>query len=573
MRRTKTTALMIIGLAGVACDDVPNISGVPGYLISTIRVSPSIDTLFVPDPIRPTDRATFTAIAIGKNGADLGTLRYVWTTSDSLIATVDSFGVVTPHAYGTIQITASAYKEGTATLVILPAVTRVSVSPPVSEVLALDTVKLTAQAYDDSGNIIPSTFMWTSSNPSVATVDSQGTVNVLAAGEATITARTALASGSTTITVFERKLLAVDAGEEFTCGFTALGRGYCWGRETVGQTAAEADSTCFPTTAIQREGCTLPPKRMLRPELAFTAIAAGGEFACGIVTNQMLYCWGNDESGQIGNGGDGGGSTPSLATVKSERFTAVTAGAAHACALNLARTAYCWGDDTHGQLGDNRNINSSTPIPVVDTSLAFASISAGAQHTCALTTAGTAYCWGAGGAGQLGNGGTGDVPVPRAVAGGLSFTAISAGDAHTCAIDSSGVVYCWGNNVNGELGNGVTGDIGTTPTPVVGSDRYTAVSAGGHHTCGIANGLVRCWGFSDWAQVGNGAIGTFAVASPVQVSGPLAASAITAGANHTCAIASADGLTWCWGSNRWGTLGNEYQAALRATPQLVARPR
>ena len=119
---------------------------------------------------------------------------------------------------------------------------------------------------------------------------------------------------------------------------------------------------------------------MNRPDLSFTTISAGEAFGCGVGTDQMLYCWGSDEFGQIGNGQDGAGATPSLATVKTHRFTTVSAGGAHACALNLAGTAYCWGNDASGQLGDNRNIHSTTPIPVVDTTLSFRTISASAAH-------------------------------------------------------------------------------------------------------------------------------------------------------------------------------------------------
>ena len=220
-----------------------------------------------------------------------------------------------------------------------------------------------------------------------------------------------------------------------------------------GRTAAGADSTCSPIW--QHSGpCILPPKRMNRPDLSFTTISAGGKFGCGIATDQMLYCWGSDEFGQIGNGQDGAGATPSLATVKTHRFTTVSAGAAHACALNLVGTAYCWGNDGSGQLGDNRQINSSTPIPVADTSLSFRAISAGDHHTCGLTIAGAAWCWGDNSSGQLGTGSQISSSIPVLVSGGLTFTAITAGGSHTCAIDSAGNTQCWGDNSAAQLGQG-----------------------------------------------------------------------------------------------------------------------
>jgi alpha-tubulin suppressor-like RCC1 family protein len=310
---------------------------------------------------------------------------------------------------------------------------------------------------------------------------------------------------------------------------------------------------------------------MNRPELSFTTIAAGGDFGCGIATDGLLYCWGSDSEGQVGNGNDGAGEVPSLATVKTERFTTVSAGSQHACALNLIGTAYCWGSDSRGQLGDRLAINSTTPIPVADTTLQFRSISAGDRHTCGVTMTAAAYCWGEGVSGQLGNGVADSSDVPILVSGGLSFVAISAGESHTCAIDGAGNMYCWGANADGQLGTGVAGGTQLVPVLVSGPGGFTAVAAGARHTCGIAGGQVKCWGGSESGQVGDANPAAHIVAAPVVVAG-LQATAITAGASHTCAITTS-GESWCWGSNRWGALGNEFQAAVRATPQLVARPR
>lgn len=660
MTRARPALAALSVFVFASCEDGagvgPNINSVPGYSISSVRVSPSTATMFVPDTIRTSDRITFTAIAIGKSGGILSGVQFVWTTSDPSIAVIDSSGTVTPVTTGTVEISASAHKIGKATLVILPATQSVHVSPaldsifvdepilavrdtlrllatatdvfgdpltgvtfawqssapsiatvsasgvvraaglgdalitvsangasavssirvvPVvasaeltahpSQVLALDTVQLVAVARDYSNAPVPRTFNWSSSNPSVATVDASGRVQFLSTGQVTITARTAFRTTSTSITVLERALISMDAGEDFTCGFANLGRGYCWGLAEDGRTGVEPDSTCFDGPSE----CILPPKRMNRPELSFTAISAGGDFACGIATDQLLYCWGSDVEGQIGNGLDGAGVTPSLATVKSERFKTVSAGTHHACALNLTGRAFCWGSDTDGQLGDVGLINSTTPIPVSDSTLQFTAISAGDRHTCGITTNGNAYCWGRGDEGQLGNGGNGQRQTPTLVTSGLTFTAISAGDAHTCAVATSGSIYCWGANAAGQLGNG-----GTTPQngPVLvsGSAGYTAVSAGGNHTCGLAGSQVRCWGGGEFGEVGHG-IAASPVPGPVSVAG-LQAMSITAGANHTCAISTA-GESWCWGSNIWGALGNEFQAAIRATPQLVARPR
>jgi alpha-tubulin suppressor-like RCC1 family protein len=663
MSRARVAVAVFSVLAVSSCDDGtgPNINDVPGYSISSVRVLPTTATIFVPDTIRASDRITFAAVALGKGGGFLSGISFVWRSSDESIAVVDSSGTVTPVRPGTVEISASAHKVGTATLVILPATETVSVSPSLdsifvdepivgardttqlvatatdvfgapltgvsfswqtsansvagvttagivrasglgtasitvsangisatssirvvplvasaefttfpTQVLALDTVQLTAVARSYSNAPVARTFNWTSSNPSVATVDGTGRVKFLTTGQTTITARTAFRTATTSITALDRVLTSIDAGGGFTCGVANLGRGYCWGLSDVGQIAAVADSLCFPPSPnSERPPCSLAPDRMNSPELSFTTISAGGDFACGITTNQMMYCWGDDTFGEIGNGSDGGGETPRLATVKSERFTAVSAGLHHVCALNLIGRAYCWGSDSRGQLGDSRSMHSTTPIPVSDSTLLFRAISAGENHTCGVTTSGNAYCWGEGSAGQLGNGAGADSEVPMLVGGG-TFQTITAGRNHTCAVDTGGNVSCWGDNSLGQLGTGGSG-AALTPVPVPGATGFSAISAGDDHTCGIAGGQVRCWGRSDFGQVGDGIDASHVVASPVVVSGIQAVS-ISAGQKHTCAM-STTGVAMCWGSNAWGALGNEFQAAIRATPQVVARPR
>jgi alpha-tubulin suppressor-like RCC1 family protein len=540
-----------------------------------VTVSPSRDTIFVDEPIVSAgDTARLTPQAFDPFGQQLTGVAFTWSSSSATVATVDASGNVHATGLGSATITVTANgRAATSIVTVMPLVASVSLTPtPPAQVLALDTLQLTAVARGYSNQVIPRTFTWTSSNTNVATVDANGLVIFKTTGQATFTARTAHRTSAASTTALERQLIALDAGEEFNCGFTPLGRGYCWGLSRDGRTAAQADSVCFEDTdPTNQDPCILPPMRMNRPELAFSTVSAGADFGCGITSDRLLYCWGSDSVGQIGNGLDGAGNTPELATVKSERFTSVSAGAQHACALNLVGMAFCWGNDSHGQLGDNRLIHSTTPIPVRDTTLQFRVISAGDRHTCGVTTAGTAYCWGDGTSGQLGNTSFASSQVPIQVSGGLSFLSISAGGSHTCALEASGNVYCWGDNARGQLGNGTLSTPSTAPTQVTGGGGFTAISSGFDHTCGIAGGAVKCWGGSDWGEVGDGSEGVHDVTSPITVAG-LQATVISVGASHSCAITTA-GVAMCWGSNRWGALGNEYQAAARATPQVVARPR
>jgi alpha-tubulin suppressor-like RCC1 family protein len=646
-------------------DTGPNISGVPSLDIIRVTVSPSIDTLFVADTLRSTDRLQMAAAVIGRLDKPIPNATVAWASSNPEVATVTEGGLVIPTGYGTTVVSASASSVGKATIVVMPAARTVIVTPgtdtifvedpmaqrdtiklvakamdetgkaiagvafqwsapgtaaatvnaaggvlarrlgvvtvtamsgdhvgtanvrvasavktiqlaaPVTTVLARDTVQMTATAlgYDDKP-MGGRTFTWTSSNPAVATVDGNGRAIFLRSGSATFTAKSAYTTSAVTVNALERQFQTVSSGDDYTCGLTNLGRGYCWGVGEAGQLASAADSTCFDATdpPLRNGGgsfaCTISPKRFSGPSIEFTAVESGDLSACGISTDRMIYCWGNSADGRLGNGGRGGGAQPTLATVAQERFDSITVGGAHACALNVARRAFCWGSDSAGQLGDNRRVTSTTPIPVTG-GLTFSTISAGFAHTCAISS-GQIYCWGSNEFGQLGTGSVGgrsEVPAP--VSGGSGFVAISAGSAHTCAVNAIGEAFCWGRNNHLQSGKA---DGLPAPAPIaVGGGSFTRISAGEFHTCALgATGVVSCWGENGSSQLGNGSMGGAALVGVVQSN--VAFKSVTAGSNHTCAL-GADGETYCWGSNVFGSLGNELQAAFRATPQKVALPR
>ena len=340
---------------------------------------------------------------------------------------------------------------------------------------------------------------------------------------------------------------SISAGGSHSCGLTGDGTAYCWGHNNAGELGIGAIDTLDHVVPQAVTG-----------GLKFAVISAGYSHTCAVTTGGAAYCWGDNGSGQLGVNSSVLLDPPLASTVPipvpgALVFTAISAGRTHTCAVTAAGDAQCWGSNQTGQLGrvpwDWQNIQPPGPVAG---GLAFVSLSARDVHTCGVTIDGAAYCWGMNASGSLGNGSTASSSTPAAVVGGLAFTAVSAGLYHTCALTPGGAAYCWGDNEVGALGNGTRdGDWHETPGPVSGGLNLVAVSAGGSHTCGLtSNGAAYCWGYNQWGQLGDGTSGDSR--KPVPVSGGLTFAALSAGVAQTCGITTA-GAAYCWGIARpWG---------------------
>jgi alpha-tubulin suppressor-like RCC1 family protein len=202
-----------------------------------------------------------------------------------------------------------------------------------------------------------------------------------------------------------------------------------------------------------------------------------------LATSQIARCWGLNTSGQVGNNatsGSLGQQNPVVVTLAAGiafDSSSITAGGQHTCAVETTTSttpgqAWCWGGNGFGQLGSGTpgTALDSVPTKVVSTGAlpAFAKIFAGQYHTCAISTAGDAYCWGRDDYGQLGDGVRVTSNVnPVLVAGGIKFRSLSVGELYTCGVQglptdptgpstSAGTIYCWGDNLFGQIGNGST---------------------------------------------------------------------------------------------------------------------
>ena len=392
----------------------------------------------------------------------------------------------------------------------------------------------------------------------------------------------------------------ITSGASHACGLTASGVAYCWGNNASGQIGDGTTSSVTAPVAVSGSQ-------------SFSVLSAGGSFTCGIVLggnvsidNQktVTYCWGSNRYGQIGDGGpaDGTASADRLTPVFIRRnlFRSLATGGDHACGLNTTGVAYCWGRNDKGQLGDGTTANRSTPttvnvsaIPVVVPTptvekAAFTSLAAGGYHTCGLTASGTAYCWGANSSGELGDGTITNRASPVAVTGGKSFTSIVAGARHTCGLTSAGAAYCWGFNAYGQIGDGTAGGGDAqgngshtadrlSPVAVGGGKTFASLAAGGYNTCGLTSaGVAYCWGNNYFGQIGDGTTGT-AIGddsanrlTPTAVSGNLEFAALTVGLAHACGR-TAMGKAYCWGNNLYGgQIGDGTSSSNRLSPVAVS---
>ena len=323
---------------------------------------------------------------------------------------------------------------------------------------------------------------------------------------------------------------AVEAniGLGYTCALTVVGGVKCWGYH-VGQNSL---------TSVDVSGLTS----------GVSAISTGVSHACAIISGGAR-CWGSNGDGQLGDGTTESSNVPVEVSGLSSGVSAIAAGRSHSCAVTASGGLKCWGLNNRGQLGNGTAAGSLTPVGVIGLTSGAIDVTAGVNHTCALTVSGP-RCWGENHDGQLGNG---SLPYSRTPVNFSGWTggvlAIAGGDTHTCAATMSGEARCWGENNFGQLGDETMVN-SITPVGVSGlTSGVSAFAANGGTTCAIRSGEVFCWGFSE------------ASSAPVWLNWlGSGVSAIAAGSNHYCALTAGGGVK-CWADeyyvyNNYGQVGN-----------------
>jgi len=364
----------------------------------------------------------------------------------------------------------------------------------------------------------------------------------------------------------------VTAGYSHSCGIASDNLAYCWGGGGQGRLGNNSTSNSLVPVAVSTSG-VLSGKTIL-------SISAGFDHTCAIASDNLAYCWGGGSEGQLGRNSTASSQVPvavdtsGVLSGKTIKYIAAALLTYTTCAIASDDNAYCWGAGGNGQLGNNSSSNSLVPVAVSTSGVlsgkTIKKIASGGGHTCAIASDDNAYCWGYGGDGALGQGSTSNSLVPVAVStsgvlSGKTIKQIDLGGIFTCAVASDNLAYCWGAGGSGQLGNGGTSSnvpVAVTASGVLSGKTITKINSGSGGACVLSSdGLTYCWGNNFTGQLGDGTNNNSTVPVAVITSGALSGKTVQdiAIGGHSLSIAS-NGQIYGWGYNGDGRLGNNSTA-------------
>ena len=324
---------------------------------------------------------------------------------------------------------------------------------------------------------------------------------------------------------------------------------WCWGWNDSGQLGVGAQGE-----ATSRAD----PVEVISNNL-WIDVAAGGQHSCGLTTQGQIACWGKNYAGSLGIGGNSNLLQPSLFLEK-EDWVDFSLGHSHSCAIDRSRDLYCWGGNTYGELGIGTASTNRFPVKVTNSSGGWYSIHLGYDHSCAIGIDKSVWCWGKNLHYELGDGTNTNKSLPVKISD-EKWLQLSLAESHTCGVKVNGSLWCWGQNTYDKTGAGIEkiSVFSKTPQRLGNDNDWQAVSIGANHSCALKqNGDLFCWGDNSYGQIGYQSNDRLVSFASKEVVGQNFES-LSSGKFHTCA-SKVDNSQWCWGANTHNQLAFGYQA-------------
>ncbi len=556
--------------------------------LSITAATPGVTAVTISAPattVLPATNTTLTATVTG-NGTFSNAVTWSIVTTDNAILINPTGSSITFSVPGadarerTVEIkatsTGDSSKFGTITMTIKPAsITGVTLTAAKSALKTGESTQLSATV-TSSGNVnqFNPNSTWKIENDGIGTLSSGngslqntgfGTTNTYSAPNTSV-GRIVRITASSVQDPTQKKTIfisinpnqaSISGGQHHTLALKSDNTVLAWGQGAFGQLGTSNLNNSPTPVAVSGAKNT-----------NIVAVSAGGFYSLALKTDGSLISWGDNTHGQLGNNLQGSINSTSVPVDVGVtfKFTSIATGTNHSLALRDDGNVYSWGDNRDKQLG-NTAPNNTTPTLVPGTSNTVA-IAAGEKHSLALKSDGTILAWGSDDFGQLGDNAAGGVssttPVP--VQDATNIVAIAAGRSFSLALKSDGTLLAWGANFSGELGDGSSTDR-TTPVAVGGSNsnNIVAIAAGLNHSVALKkDGTVLTWGSDEKGQLGDGTP-LADKSTPTVVGGATNIVAIAAGGLHSLALKS-DGKMFSWGDDTEGQLGNGVTTGDQLTP-------
>lgn len=480
-----------------------------------------------------------------------------------IMKTTLKFALLTP-VFALLAACGGGGGGGSSTTPAAPTLLSIDVTPANKTVaLGLTQQMVATGTYSDGKTAaITTDITWSVKGTNISVLPATGLVTAKAIGSDTVTATVGKVSGSTGVNV-RSPWDAVSAGGNHTVALRADGSLYAWGWNRQGQLGDGSNTDRTVPTLVSSTGVKLPWKQVAAGELHTLAIDSDG----------VIWAWGYNQNGQLGDGTIVDKNVPvKVGTAKD--WVYIAAGKSHSMAINKSGVMYGWGRNVNGQLGDDTKIDRLVPTRVATVTagtpavaVTWTSVAAGASHTLARALDGSLWAWGGNGKSQLGNNATADVTKPAKI-GGASWASLAAGGTHSLGVQTNGTLWAWGDNSSGQLGVATSNAAvtATAPTQVGTATTWSKIAAGLNHSLAVrTDGTLYGWGGNGNGQLGNGS--TVNVGTPTQLGTEISWVTVEAGNAHSVALQK-DFTVWLWGRNTEGQLGNGKQTDVTAPAVL-----